>query len=69
MDNIYTYIIDLPNGIKEAVMPCNDGFTIYIDAKLDHLQRIKAYKHAMEHIRSDDWCRFNVQEIEAEAHA
>ena len=68
MDNIYTYITRLPMGIHEAVMPCYDGYTVYIDETLDHSARIDAYNHALRHINAQDWQRVNVQDIEACAH-
>ena len=66
--NIYSYLIDLPQGVHEMVTPCMDGFTIYIDAGLSYEQRMKAYRHAMWHILHDDFSRSDVQEIETEAH-
>ena len=68
MDDVYTYITRLPKGIREAVMPCNDGYTVYIDETLDHAARIDAYNHALRHINEQDWRRVNVQDIEARAH-
>lgn len=67
-NNIYTYIVPLPPGFNEAVMPCIDGFTIYIADHLSPAGRLKAYKHALWHIEHDDWKRFSVQQIERDAH-
>lgn len=68
MDNVFTYLVDLPDGINEFVRPCQDGFTIYIDARLDNIQRQEAYRHALRHIQNDDFSKTDVQEIEYEAH-
>ena len=68
MDNIYVYLVPLPSGVNEAVMPCMDGFTVYIDQNLDPLNRQKAYDHAIGHIREDDYKKTDVQEIEWERH-
>lgn len=68
MDDIFVYLAPLPIGVNEAVMQCADGFTIYLADRLDQQHRIKAYRHALRHIKNDDWNRSNVQEIEAEAH-
>ena len=68
MDNVFTYLVDLPDGIREFVRPCADGFTIYVDEKLDDAHRQKAYQHAIQHIQNDDFSKTDVQEIEYEAH-
>ena len=68
MDNIFTYFVKLPDGIDEVVMPCLDGYTVYIDVNLSESQQIKAYTHALHHIRNNDFERPDVQEIESEAH-
>lgn len=65
---IFTYIIDLPDGINEAVMACAEGYTVYIDESLDAMGRKKAFLHAMKHIDKNDFFRSDVQSIEAEAH-
>lgn len=68
MDDVYVYLVPLPPAVKEMVAPCIDGFTVYINDKLDNAARIEAYNHALEHIRRDDWRKVNVQSIEAAAH-
>lgn len=67
MDNIYTYVIDLPPGIDEMVTPCLDGYTIYLADRLDQRGRQKAFDHAMRHVWNDDFSKTNVQEIERHA--
>ena len=69
MDNVFTYLVDLPDGIREFVRPCADGNdTVYIDARLDNIQRQEAYQHAIRHIQNDDFSKTDVQSIEYEAH-
>ena len=68
MDDIYTYLVELPDGIDEAVLPCLGGYTVYIDPRLSHEQQEEAYKHAIWHILNNDFEKFDVQEIETEAH-
>jgi len=53
-DNIYIYLVKLPPKICEAVLPCEDGYTIYLDERLSGDELIKAYDHAMEHINNGD---------------
>ena len=68
MDDIYLYYVDLPRNVSEMVVPCADGYTIYIDIKLSHAEKVEAYHHAMEHIRNDDWSRDDADHIERERH-
>lgn len=68
MDEIFVYIVDLPDQVNELVCPCADGYTIWIDARLDEKARAAAYNHALGHIRRNDWEKGSVQDIEAEAH-
>ena len=69
MDDVFIYYLDLPRGINEMVTPCLDGYTIYIDARLDDEGRKKAYRHAMWHIINGDFDEEgNIQEIEYKAH-
>lgn len=69
MVNIYTYVTELPPRIKEMVTPCEDGYTVYIADRLDKAERAKAYNHALEHIKNDDFKPdSNVQDAEDKAH-
>jgi len=68
MADIYTYIVDMPTELREMVAPCIDGYTVYINAKLDTDKQREAYNHALKHILSDDWSKSDVQEIEYTAH-
>lgn len=55
MRDIYLYCVDIPGSVEEMVMPCADGYTVYIDIKLSYEQRLGALQHALEHIINDDW--------------
>lgn len=68
MDEIYVYVVPLPDGIHEMVTPCLEGYTIYINEKLDDSRRMASYYHAMRHIKGDDFGKSDVQMIESEAH-
>ena len=68
MDDIYVYLVDLPPSVTEMVTPCDFGFTIYLNAKLSYVDRVRAYIHALEHVERNDWEKDNVQRIELEAH-
>lgn len=66
MADTFVYIVPLPPGVNEMVTPCLDGFTIYINETLSPEQRDKAYHHALDHIRKNDFQKSDVQEIEHE---
>ena len=68
MSEVFTYLTRLPDGVREMVAPCPDGYTVYIDTRLDEESRRAAYHHALYHINACDWNRDNVQAIEANAH-
>lgn len=68
MDDIFVYCVDLPKGIHEMVTPCHEGYTVYVDIKLDLLRRRKAFGHALRHIIRRDFEKGDVQKIERDAH-
>lgn len=68
MDEVFTYLVPLPAGINEMVTPCADGFTVYIDSDLDEAHRIRAYNHAIRHIKRGDFSKSDVGMIETENH-
>lgn len=67
-DDVFIYLIDLPAKINEAVTPCLDGYTIYINRNLSKDSQLKAYLHALHHIMNKDFERSDIQQIESEAH-
>lgn len=74
IDDLYIYYVEFPKDLSrehEIVMPCLDGYTIYINLNLDRKERFKAIEHAKEHIRSGDLDQHegDVQKLEARAHA
>lgn len=70
-DNIYTYLVRFPShSIREAVLPCSDGYTVYIDERLGREEQLRAFRHAMTHIRNDDFSKkgSDVSRLEDDAH-
>lgn len=68
-ENIYHYVISLPDGVDEAVLACADGYTIYTADRLGHEERLKAYRHALAHIQNNDFFSpHTVAHIENERH-
>lgn len=62
-------IINFPNFGNEMVIQNEDGsYTVLINAKLSNIGRLNAYKHALKHIFENDFEKYDVQEIECEAH-
>lgn len=69
MDDIYLYFVDIPGNAHEMVVPCYEGYTVYIDVKLSFAEKIEAYRHAMDHINNDDWhSGMTADQIEARCH-
>ena len=68
MVDIYVYIVDLPGRVDEIVLPCLDGYTVYLNARLSYAGRVRAYHHAIRHIERNDFEKYDVQQIEEEAH-
>lgn len=55
--------------VNEMVTENEDGsFTIFVNSSLCESKRIKAINHAINHIKSKDFEKENVQEIEYYAH-
>ena len=70
MDDIYIYLIKMPRGIHEAVLPCEGGYTIYLDESLTGERLIEEYEHAMTHIENGDFYNdtMTASEMEFRAH-
>lgn len=68
--NINIVFVNFPNGkVHEAASPNEDGtFTVLIDKNINHEYQMKLLKHAVKHIRQDDFEGCDVQEIESRAH-
>ena len=69
MVDVFTYLVELPDQIEEMVVPCLDGYTVYIDANLTAERRVSAFRHALRHILRGDFEKPDAGEIEVEAHA
>lgn len=54
-ENVYHYIVGLPDGINEAVLSGIDGYTIYTSDRLDREETLAAYNHALMHILNRDF--------------
>lgn len=69
-DDIYVYVTPFPKGstTHEAILPCIDGYTLYLDANLTYEQQIEKYLHAKKHVQGLDFEKADVQVIEADAH-
>ncbi len=55
-DDINVVLVDLPCTIKEFVVANKDlTFTVVLNAKCSAETRLKAYKHALSHIKNNDF--------------
>ena len=68
MDDVFVYNVKLPDGIKEMIAPCYEGYTVYIDEGLDDAHRVMAYRHALKHLKRNDFEGGDVQVIEEIEH-
>ena len=70
MDGIFVYIIAMDPLVKEQVVANSDGtFSIFINDYLSPEWKIKAYNHAISHIKNGDFDKkTDVDAIECEAH-
>lgn len=68
MSEIYVYHVDLPPGIHEMVCPCIDGYTIYLSISDDDEKQRNALRHALYHIKMNDFEKTDIQMIEGQAH-
>lgn len=68
MTDVFTYIVDLPDGIHEIVTKCSDGYTIYLHAGDTSERQREAYRHAIKHIMERDYEKADVQIIEFDTH-
>lgn len=68
MDDVFIYYVNFPDDVKEMVMPCFDGYTLYINERLPREAKLRAYNHAMRHITQNDFICSNVDKIEFLAH-
>jgi hypothetical protein len=68
MVDIFTYLVELPDGINEAVLSCVGGYTVYIDPRQSNDGMKRSYVHALHHIQNADFEKSSVQEIESQAH-
>ena len=69
MVDVFTYLVELPDQIDEMVVPCLDGYTVYINRDLPQNRRISALEHAVRHILRGDFEKPDAGEIEVENHA
>ena len=70
ISDVNVYLLDFhSNKINEAVIPNEDGtYTILINARMASNKLLEAYKHALNHIKNNDFAKDDVQSIESNAH-
>lgn len=68
-DDVFVHLLNLPDGTSETVSENSDGtYSIFINARLSTDRQLRAYRHALKHIRSGDFDKIDVQAIELNAH-
>jgi len=60
-EDVFVHLLNLPAKTNEIVSVNEDGtFSVFINAKLSNDGQLRAYKHALKHIKSGDFERQNV---------
>ena len=69
MNNFCVVLADLDDMIGECICHnADDSYTIWINSRWSSEEQRKCFSHALDHIRHNDWERFDVNEIERERH-
>jgi len=56
MDDVFVYLVDMPNKVKAVTVPCEDcDYTVYLNSRLTYEMRETAFFHELEHIRRNDF--------------
>lgn len=67
--DVNVQLMNFPAKGKEMVIPNEDGsYTIFLNARLSYEEQLRAYQHALDHIKNQDFQKSDVQEIESAAH-
>ena len=69
--NVNVILMDFKSTTSNELVVLNedDTFTIFINSRLSADGQLRAYEHAMKHIKNEDFQKDNVQAIEAVAHS
>ena len=66
---INTWMINMDTKIKGFTSKNeDDSYSVFINSRLSHEQRMKAYAHELKHIENGDFDMFDVQKIEFDSH-
>ena len=69
MNNFCVILADLDEMIGECICHnADDSYTIWINSRWSSEEQRKCFLHALDHVRHNDWERFDVNEIEKERH-
>lgn len=68
--DVNVVVIDFKTAKGNEMVTCNEdgSYTILINARLSYTGQLKAYEHAMRHIKEEDFQKEDVQSIEYAAH-
>ena len=70
MNDVTTRLINLPTTVRAFTTRDTEGdFNIYLNARMNNIQRLGAYQHEMKHIEGDDFYKEgSIDAIEAHLH-
>lgn len=66
--NVFLHNFGKVKGNEIVTENPDGGYTVLINANLCQSKQIDAYRHALKHIKGNDFEKNDVQEIEAAAH-
>lgn len=68
--DVNVVVIDFNTVKRNEMVTCNEdgSYTILINARLSYTGQLKAYEHAMRHVKDNDYQKADVQSIEYTAH-
>lgn len=62
-------LIDMDTMVGESIFKNHDGsFSIFVNTRWSTEAQRRCVLHAFDHVRHHDWEKYDVQEIECEAH-
>lgn len=68
-DDINIIFMDMDTAVKEQVVKnSDDSYTVFLNSRHSRATVLKALDHALEHIKNEDFRKYDVQKIEAAAH-
>ena len=67
--SVNVILMDMEYGIYEEVIHNHDdSYSVFLNSRYNDVTLKQSFRHAINHIKKDDWSKESVQIIETEAH-